>query len=171
MARASVDRIAYAYLTATPEQKETVAQSLQTLLGLLRAQAFSYQTTHRHGSEGVAPSAEGAFFDNPEHREVREFAETGAISNSPAVAADAATLDNMDETPGQAAREAEAAPPTPTDIEAEPGGEQLSTLNRFVVETQEPVPAAVPQNHAELPKHPAIVERVATRWLGGRKVS
>jgi DNA-binding ferritin-like protein len=90
----------------------------------------------------LAPSSEGAFH-LPESAEVREFAETGAISNDPSVAADAAVEDNLDIPPAEAVAEALAAPPTPTEIVEAPGGGAMSTLNRFVVQSEEPsVPPA-----------------------------
>lgn len=86
----------------------------------------------------AAPSEEHRFFDNPERREVREFANTGAISNSPEIAAAAAAEDRLDVSGAKAVAEAEAAPPTPEEIKAEPGGKAVSTLNRFVVESEDP---------------------------------
>jgi hypothetical protein len=107
-----------------------------------------------------APSAEHQFFDNPEKREVREFAQTDAISNSPEVAGEAARTDVLDESPQEAVNEAREAPPTPDEIVGEPGGEALSTLNRYIVETGEEVPASVPAGHDEVPKHPIL----ASQW-------
>lgn len=83
-------------------------------------------------AEAVAPSAEGAF-NLPESHEVREFADSGAISNSTEVAAEASGEDHLDLPKAVAVAEAEAGPPTPDEIEDEPGGEELSTLNRFQV--------------------------------------
>ena len=98
-----------------------------------------------------APSAEGYFFDNPEKREVREFADTGAISNDPSVALDASREEQLDTSPAMAVAEAEAAPPTPQDISEEPGAKAVSTLNRFVVESEDPeAEKAVPMNEPNL---------------------
>jgi len=85
-----------------------------------------------------APSEEHRFFDNPEKREVREFAQAGAISNSPEFAAEASEEDQLDVSEAKAVAEAEAAPPTPEEIKEEPGGKTLSTLNRLVVESEDP---------------------------------
>jgi DNA-binding ferritin-like protein len=82
-----------------------------------------------------APTAEGYFFDNPEKKEVLEFAETGAISNSPEVAAAAAA--ELDISVAQAVTEAEESPPTPTEIASEPGGKSVSTLNRLVIDSED----------------------------------
>lgn len=108
-----------------------------------------------------APSAEGAFFDNPEKREVREFAQTEAISNIPQV------VEDTEDPTRSEIEDAEDAPPTPMEIEDEPGGEELSTLNRFVVKTEEPI-ANIPENHSEVPKHPDMkMSRLEELWFGG----
>jgi hypothetical protein len=107
-------------------------------------------------AQSEAPSAEGEFFDNPERREVRELAETEAVSNDPEVVEDAAQELAIPES--EAVLQAEEAPPTPTEIQEEPGGKEFSTLNRFVVTTEEKTSAAVPSEHAEVPKHPDIKE-------------
>ena len=76
-----------------------------------------------------------------------EFANTGAISNSPEVAAAAAADGELDVSEAQAVAEADEAPPTPTEIKDEAGGSAVSTLNRFVVETEDPsVEPAVKMN-------------------------
>lgn len=101
----------------------------------------------------AAPSAEDMFFDNPEKREVRELAETEAVSNDPDVAEQ--SKEQKGKPPAVVRHEvqkAKAAPPTPSDIKEEPGGDEFSTLNRFVVVTEEPVPG-VPEGHDEVPKH------------------
>ena len=105
---------------------------------------------YRRGSSG-APSAEKYFFDNPEKREVREFADTGAISNDPSVALDASREEQLDTSPAKAVAEAEAAPPTPQEIAEEPGAGAVSTLNRFVVDSEDPeAEEAVPMNEKNL---------------------
>jgi hypothetical protein len=104
----------------------------------------------RWASEAVAPSAESAFFDNPNKRSVREMAESKAPTNIPEVAAEAPEATAADV---EAAMEA---PPTPTEIREEPGGDVVSTLNQYLVETEEPTSPAVPDGHHEVPKHPEI---------------
>ncbi len=86
----------------------------------------------------VAPTAEDDFYKNPEKREVREFAETGAVTNDPAVAAKASQKQNLDLPKKQTVSDAKAAPPTPKEIDRKPGGKSMSTLNRFVVESEDP---------------------------------
>lgn len=125
--------------------------------------AFRYLSKKAAEVPPAAPSAEHAFFDNPEKREVREFAETSAISNDPAIATKAAPA--LDQKPRAEAAKAKEAPPTPTEIVAEPGGDPFSTLNRYVVETKEPV-QGVPEGHAEIPKHPVIIANVQNMFRG-----
>jgi len=91
-----------------------------------------------------APSAEGDFYDNPEKKEVLEFAQTGAISNSPEIAA-AAGKDHLDVPEAQAVAEAREAPPTPVEIAEEPGAAAVSTLNRLVIESEDPDAALAAQ--------------------------
>lgn len=111
-------------------------------------------------ADSGAPSEEGRFFNNPEKREVREFAESEAISNSVEVTEQAVREDKLDEPKATEVRDAEEAPPTPLEIEEEPGGENFSTLNRYLVETEEAVGPGVPEGHEEVPKHPVL----ASRW-------
>jgi hypothetical protein len=136
------------WLMATANAHETNTYLLQQVL----------DKQHAHDSKAAsgAPSEEGRFFDNPEKREVRELAQTDAISNDPEVAAEAARTDVIDEPVREVVQEAREAPPTPEEIVEEPGGAAVSTLNRYLVETEEQVPAAVPQSHEEVPKHPVI---------------
>ena len=81
-----------------------------------------------------APSAEGLFYNNPMHYETRQFAESEANTNHQEVAKEhaeetgASTSDEMGKT--------KKAPPTPSDIRSEAGGEEFSTLNRLVVDTE-----------------------------------
>jgi DNA-binding ferritin-like protein len=85
-----------------------------------------------------ASSAEDFFYDNPEKKEVLEFADTGAISNSPEVAAAASREDMLDIPEAEAVAEAGDSPPTPVEIKDGVGGAALSTLNRLVVESEDP---------------------------------
>lgn len=104
---------------------------------------------------GVAPSAEHFFFHNPELREVRQFNRSEAVSNIPGVATKAVKdSDSPDRTVSEARSEAKKAPPIPTKIDTQPGGKQFSTLNRYVVETEQPGVRGVPRGHHEVPKHP-----------------
>ena len=110
-----------------------------------------------------APTAEGDFYDNPEKKEVLEFANTGAISNSPEVAAAAAAEDQLDVSEAKAVSEAEGAPPTPEEIRDEPGGDAVSTLNRFVVETDDPAVAPAEKMN-ELRDRQARLRQAFSNW-------
>ena len=89
----------------------------------------------------VAPTAEGMFWHNPEKYEVRQLAETKAITNDVAVAvADSEERGlTRKETREEVAKTVES-PPTPAEIVEEPGGSEFSTLNRYVVKTDQPTP-------------------------------
>lgn len=119
---------------------------------------------------GGAPdlSAEGYFFDKPRSREVREFAQSGAISNDPGVAKGAVESDNLADSPREVRRQVSKAPPTVSEIRDMPGADEFSTLNRYVVWTEQPTDPGVPRSHADLPKHPKMVARVAERWTASR---
>ena len=101
----------------------------------------------------VAPSAEGSFYKNPQFKEVLQFAETGAITNIPAVAAEAAKKDNLDLPKRETVSDAKAAPPTPEEISHAPGGKGVSTLNRLVVDSEDTqAQKAIPGNQGKMPK-------------------
>lgn len=120
--------------------------------------ARRHMAANSFGAVGAAPSAEHQFFDNPEKREVREFAETGAISNIPNTAAKAVReFETPDRSVSEAKIEAKVSPPTPLKIEQKPGGKQFSTLNRFVIETEQPKAGKVPQGREDIPKAKKIV--------------
>lgn len=77
------------------------------------------------------------FYDNPEKKEVLEFARTQAISNDVAVVEEKAP--ELDIPEKEAIEQAEEAPPLPVEIAKEPGGAAVSTLNRFVIKSEDPV--------------------------------
>lgn len=99
-------------------------------------------------------SAEAHFFDKPRAREVREFAQSGAVSNDYGVAAHASRAGDA-----SVRAEVDKAPPTTAEILELPGGPEFSTLNRYVVETLVDTHKDVPQGHDEVAKHPRIVPR------------
>lgn len=103
------------------------------------------------GQKQAGNTAEDMFQFNPERREVLEFSETGAISNSPEVAAAASEEDQLDMSKQEAVELADEAPPTPTEIKEQPGGAGASTLNRLVVNTEDPAIApAVKMNQSRM---------------------
>lgn len=105
----------------------------------------------------VAPSAEDHFFDGPKNREVREFAISGAISNFPDSAAVASRhMDLSESKVKEAVKDSKNAPPEPLEIRKAPGGKDFSTLNRYIVETEQPGNKGVPEGRDEIPKHPIL---------------
>ena len=93
-----------------------------------------------HGKKKAseAPTAEGDFYDSPDKKNVLEFAQSGAISNSVEVTEKAYEEDQMSTPEPVAVADAEKAPPLPVEVAKEPGGAELSTLNRYVIESQDP---------------------------------
>lgn len=98
-----------------------------------------------------ASTDEAYFYKAPDQRAVLEFARSNAISNDVAVAEDAADEDHLDIPEAQAVAEAEEAPPLPTEIAKEPGGAAVSTLNQYVIKSEDPVAEeAVPMNESRM---------------------
>lgn len=87
-------------------------------------------------SDSGAPSAEGNFHLNPKYHETRQFAETGALTNSKTVAQKAAPI--LDISKSEAKAGVNQTPPTTKEILQQPGGKTLSTLNRSLVNTVDP---------------------------------
>lgn len=110
------------YIMATASSHETNIYLLQQRLKQIESMRKANQSKKRKRvlSSEEEDGSEEYFFDNPEKREVREFYDSGQISN----------LTKKEQRKG--------APPTVADIKNMPGGEEFSTLNRFVVETEEP---------------------------------
>ena len=95
---------------------------------------------------------EGRFFDNPLVRSVREFAESEAISNDLQISENAS--DTLDSEKSKELLKAESvfAPPTPAETRKKPGGEEFSTLNQFVLETEEGVRMPSPEKAEQPPQ-------------------
>ncbi len=142
------------FLMATASAHETHVFLLQQVLN---------KTGHGGRQAGSPVTGESFFFNNPTKREVRELAQTRAVSNIPAVAATSA------KEQGESRKEirkdvalAKVSPPTPTEIAAEPAGKQLGTLNRFLIETDQPVQGDVPESRDDIPKHEQFDPSIAT---------
>ncbi len=102
--------------------------------------------------------AEGYFVDQPMWREVRELAQSKAISNLPGTSNAAIKgMDNSTLSPREAEKDARKAPPNPSQIVKEPGGKEFSTLNRYVVETEQKTSAGVPKGRDDMDKHPEFL--------------
>jgi hypothetical protein len=96
--------------------------------------------------------AEDVFFDNPLNKSVKEFAESGALSNDPETAKSSVkNSDNPDRGVAKAKKESILAPPPPDEIKQQAGGEEFSTLNQLVIDTEEKV-RGVPKGFDEAPK-------------------
>lgn len=96
-------------------------------------------------------SAESAFFDDPTKKNVRQFAESNAISNKVDTTEKAISSGEMKKDTQVIEGEAIIAPPPPEETVKKPGGKEFSTLNQFIVKTEEDV-KGVPQSHEEIPK-------------------
>lgn len=125
------------FLMATANSHETNAYLLQQVLSHPPSRTASLIETWRKmiAVEAVAPSAESYFRPNPRKEEVDQFADSGAISNIPSIAGGAAS--EMGLSRDQEVADAKAAPPTPTEIDQMPGADEVSTLNRYVVDAVE----------------------------------
>lgn len=136
------------YLMATASAHDTNLFLLQQVV----ARQGAPKTARRRAS-----SAEGVFFDNPERREVRNFAHSGARSNIPEVAVTSAIEDGKDEFQVKdVAVRAEISPPNPTEIEEQPGAWDFSTLSRYVIQTKQPTDKGLPEDWLDLPKHEVL---------------
>jgi hypothetical protein len=125
------------WLAATANAHESNQYLLQQVLD---APASNWPAMMGHRAS-AAPSAEGHFYDNPRKRETREFAESGAPTNVPAVGKDFA----KEHGNGKVMRQVRKTPPTPEEIlKEQPGSEGASTLSRLVIKSEEPdiAPAA-----------------------------
>jgi len=98
-----------------------------------------------------APSAESVFFDNPTKRSVRNLAESKAITNKVETAEKAIQSGEMKKDEKLIESEAIIAPPPPEEIVKKPGGKEFSTLNQFIIKTEESV-SGVPNSFKDAPK-------------------
>lgn len=96
--------------------------------------------------------AKDVFFDNPLNKSVKEFAESGALSNDMETAKKSVkNSDNPDRGVTEAKKESVLAPPPPNEIKEQAGGKEFSTLNQLVIDTEEKV-KGVPKGFDEAPK-------------------
>jgi DNA-binding ferritin-like protein len=126
------------FIMATASAHDTNAYLLQQVLQAPAGRvAALVRKRFAAPSDSGAPSAEGAFRNmNPKFHETRQFAETGAITNSKTVAQKAAPI--LDISKSEAKSGVEQTPPTTKEILQEPGGKTLSTLNRALYDTVDP---------------------------------
>lgn len=116
------------------------------------------RVAHRFLQGGAAaPTAEDYFFDNPQYREVRQFADSGAITNYPSAAAVAVRyMDNTELTVPEAVRDSHQAPFTPEENEETPGSHEFNTLSRFLINTEQTEGPGIPQCRDDIAKHPKL---------------
>ena len=129
-------------------------------MSLSRARvARRYLSAHLDGNGAADMSAEGHFFDKPRAREMREFAESGALSNNAEVARRSVKENNTDITQRAEAKAVRESPPTPTEIVRDsPGSGEFSTLSRYLILTEQPTDPGVPNHREDIPKHPDMVK-------------
>jgi len=138
------------------------ASAHETSLYLLRqhvANPTSFNRIARLAMQWKSAQSEELFFDNPQKRGIREFAETGAVTNEIPVAKTFAEETSLSETPREVVQDAKQTPDTPNEVlESTPGSAQFSTLSQMLVETAEPISGA-PEGRDDLPKHPKLARR------------
>lgn len=130
----------------------SAASNHETNLYLLRQSNLDIRRKYASLS---TPTAERFFFDNPNKRETREFAQSGSITNDYNVARVVA-LSEEASSYKTLKQEVDETPPTVEEIMKMPGSDQFSTLSRFIVETEENTDASVPDGYSEVSKHPRI---------------
>lgn len=117
-------------------------------------EAARYRVGSLNGNGKPDLSAEGQFFDRPRSREMREFAQSGALSNDHAVSQVAI---REGEGTRKLQEAVEDAPLTVDEVLDEtPGSTEFSTLSRYIVQTVHPTDPGVPQSRDDIPKHPNI---------------
>jgi len=119
----------------------------------------------------ASQSEEGRFFDNPLVRSVREFAESEAISNDIQVSENASKALESEKPKELIKSEAIVAPPTPTEIKRKPGGDEFSTLNQFVLKTEEDVRMPAPESAEKPPESLEEGKKDIAQKAEGREVS
>ena len=119
----------------------------------------------------ASQSEEGRFFDNPLVRSVREFAESEAISNDIQVSENASEALESEKPKELIKSEAIIAPPTPTEIKQKPGGQEFSTLNQFVLKTEEDVRMPAPESAEKPPESLEEGKKDIAQKAEGREVS
>lgn len=112
----------------------------------------------RTAQDSGAGSAAHMFFDNPRKRVVREFAWTKAISNVPSVVPKVVKeYEETDESKRKLQQQVNKTPDTPDEaLKVTPGSDDFSTLARYIVFTEEPTDAGVPEGHEDIDKAPDL---------------
>lgn len=157
-----------------------VSQGLENLLSGIadKHETYLYLLRQRYGEDTVegetrtasrrrrrasSPpmTAETYFVPQPKDYEVLELARSKAPSNDPTVIKNMIRQDQTDDSPRELKRKLEDSPLTVDEVLELPGAKMFSTLNRYVLKTDDP------HAHPDLPssREEVIVLRVASRWL------
>jgi len=159
----------YADLIGYMEKHCDTTQCPYTTL-LMQAMPESRIGLTRLAEDSGAGAANKWFFDNPLRKEVREFAQTKAITNVPqAVPKIVKEYEVLDEKPSALKKEVNKTPPTPTEVIKETAGsDEFSTLSRYLVQTVAPTTESVPEGVEDLKKTPDLAkahEKVTEKYL------
>lgn len=144
------------FLMATASSHETNIYLLQQTIN----PRADHVKTARRRRRLANQTDEDYFFVDPRKVEVQEFAQSNAVSNDPSTFENTLKEDRGHQTPLKVeVQEFEESPLTPNEVLELPGSEELSTLNRFVVDAEDPAlePAI---NMNEKREHQASVRRV-----------
>lgn len=113
--------------------------------------------------EAETYSEEKRFFDSPNRRSVRQFAESRALSNRIETIENAIKILEVEDSE-LVRSEALIAPPPPEEIVKKPGGKDFSTLNQFLVKTEQKV-QGVPTSFKDLPKSKPIKRKTSPKEI------
>jgi len=114
------------FIMSTASAHETNLYLLQQRLGGQVRQA------RLDGNAKPDKSEDGKLFNMPKKWEVRELAESGAMTNDYGVATQAVRSNETDQTLRQVRRQVDKTPPTVQEILKSPGDKPLSTLKRYI---------------------------------------
>lgn len=149
------------FLMAVANDHETNVYLLQQRVGGARVLADGMQAQRIAKLDGDGKpdkSSDGHLFSNPRSHEVREFAESGAVTNDPEVARGAIKAEELADSPRLVQQQVSEAPPTVDEIRELPGGDEFGTLNRYVVDTEQPT---------EVPPQPKFATSIEELWRAG----
>ena len=155
------------FLMSMANTHETHLYLLQQRVGVAPS-ASRVATAWRENPAGPS-NPDTVFFDSPRAREVREFAQSKAVSNMGDVAKKSVQdSGNTSITVRQEAAKVNKSPPTPVEITDEtPGADEFSTLSRYVVFTEQPTDKGVPQSFDDIDKHPMRLASLESLWFKG----
>lgn len=138
------------FLMSVANAHETNLYLLQQRMGGIMAREG--RTSQKRGEPDMGD--EGHFFDHPRAREMREFAESKALTNDAGVAQTAFRSGEGDRKLQRAVKNS---PLTVAEVLDEtPGSGDFSTLSRYLVQTVQPTDPGVPTSRDDIPKHPDI---------------